>query len=43
MLVFIDVKYEDLARLKPKGWLNDNLIFAGIKCVLSSYLHDYCC
>jgi hypothetical protein len=28
---FKDLRYQDLVRLKPKGWLNDELVMAGIK------------
>jgi Ulp1 family protease len=31
MTVFKEVRCEDLERLKPGKWLNDNLVFAGLK------------
>jgi hypothetical protein len=35
MVRFKEVHVEDLVRLEPRGWLNDALVFAGIKYVLS--------
>ena len=31
MTKFKDVQYEDLDRLKPGKWLNDSLIYAGLR------------
>jgi Ulp1 family protease len=31
MTIFTDVTYEDLDRLKPGKWLNDSLVFSGLK------------
>lgn len=33
MTIFKELRYEDLDRLKPGRWLNDSLVFAGLKLV----------
>jgi hypothetical protein len=33
MNVFTDVQYEDLERLNPGKWLNDDLVYDGLRCV----------
>jgi hypothetical protein len=34
MVIFKDLEYKDLGRLNPGKWLNDSLVFCGMKCVL---------